>query len=61
MNARWLLKYVSHSVETLSIESIRNKRQPGMYEHETYFSEILLYHQFSIFISVSVSVFEKRF
>lgn len=61
MNARWVLKYVSHSIETPSTESIRNKRQPGMYGYETYFNEILLYHQFSIFVSVSVSVVEKRF
>lgn len=61
MNARWLLKYVSHSIEAPSTESIRNKRQPGMYEYETYFNEILLYHQFSIFVNVSVSVVQKRF
>lgn len=61
MNARWLLKYVSHSIEAPSTESIRNERQPGMSEYETYFSEILPNHQFNIFVNVSVSVVEKHF
>lgn len=37
-NARWLLKYISHSFVAVASESIRSKRQPGTDELETDFS-----------------------